>query len=374
MGTALLAVIDASPVSQSRLAREAGVSSSALSRYLHAQAKPWGQRSAQIVKAAKALGLAVPDEPWAPAQTDLTAAERMPRSTRTRFTPPAQQPDQETPVIPSRTDLEPADLAWFGLVDDPFDLPLPADKTWTCGRTEYVDQAFTRAVRRQRIVAIVGDVGAGKTTLLRRLHWTLEHDPQLAVRFMTPGNLDRASLDEGSLSAAMLRDLGGGDGYTASAELRGETLRRLLAQRRSEGEHPVLVIDEAHRMSNRGLIAVKELWDSFTFEQALSVVLVGQLALRIRMETDPRLKELTGRSRIVELPRLREAELASYLNFRMQLGGRALSDVFDRGAMTALIRRHAVYPLWIDAMASQAMAKARQVGSKKVTAEIVRSC
>jgi len=357
--TALADALRDAGMPQREAARLTGVAHGSMHRYLTGQRQPQPDRTAHIRAVLTAKGIAVPENPWAVVGSSPTKRAAKPK---------------EKFVIPSRTDLDEPDLKYFGLADDPFDIPIPASSTWTCDRTTFVDRAVLKAVRRRRIVAVVGDVGAGKTTLLRRLHWQLQQDASLKVRFLTPGNLNRASIDEGALSAAMLRDLGGGNMYSSSAEHRGEALRKLLDERRREGELTTLWIDEAHRMVLRGLIAVKEIWDSYTYEKSLSVVLVGQLSLREKLESDPRVKELTGRTRIVDLPQFGVAEIASYLDFRLRLAGRGLADVFQQDAINALARRGAVYPLWIDAIGSQAIQQARKTRSKRVTAALVAAC
>lgn len=361
--TRLLLAMRRAGVSVRAVARSAQMNATSVSGYLDGVITTTDERRALVADAARALGVTIPDHPWeSVTDPDFVPPHNQPRAQNER--------QEDTPVIPSRTDLMPPDVKYFDLVDDPFDVVIAANNTWTCDRTKLVDHVVLRAIRRQRIVAVVGDVGAGKTSMMRRLRHQLDNDESMPARVMTPGNLNRGSIQESALTAAMLRDLGG-ETAGQSAESRGHELRQRLEQRRDEGELPVLLIDEAHEMSTHGLIAVKRLWDSFTLDRLMSVILVGQLSLRHRLETNVKLKELTGRTTIAEIPRLGPADIASYLDYRLRLVGGELERVFARDSIAALVNRGAVYPLWLDALASRSMQLARQTQSKRVTAAIV---
>lgn len=321
---------------------------------------------------ARDLGVAWNGDPWdrvpAPPVTHGGPRRREPTTT----TPAALAGDateEEPDVIPTKIYLDPDDWQHFGLKTDPWD-ELDLEDCWTSPRIQYNERTMMRAIQRRQLLAVVGEVGSGKSTQLRRLHARMAIEMP-RVLWLSPGNLNRDEISEGAIATAILRDLGAGEFGSRAAEARGDLLRQELTRRTAEGDFPVLTIDEAHDMSIEGLIAIKRVWDSFTFNRALAVLLVGQLSLKQALQRDPRCRELAGRTQVLEIPPMSVDEVGSYIHHRVALAGGDPGKVFDRSAVEALVRRGAVAPLWIDALAAQAMRHARNTGHRTVTAAVV---
>ncbi len=355
------------------LTRPSGYTRSTVYDYLAGRTRRGDPETRAVLEnQARALGVSWDGDPWAMVD-DPRPRERKPARGKPQqpfsATGPLTGTDEEDDVIPTKTYLDPDDWTHFGLGRDPWD-ELELLDAWESPRTQYNERTLLRTITRREILAYVGDVGSGKSTTLRKLNERLILELPRVV-WMSPGNLDRDEISEGPLAAAMLRDLGDSDHLSSSSERRGELLRQELDRRAREGDFPVLVIDEAHDLSVEGLIAIKRVWDSFTFNRSLAVILAGQLDLKFRLQRDARVRELAGRTRILEIPPMTVDEVRAYIGHRIQLSGGSLGSVFAEGAVEALHARGAVAPLWIDALAAQAMKHARTIGQRTVTAAVV---
>lgn len=271
-------------------------------------------------------------------------------------------------LIRDRIYLTDDELERFGLPGDPFDDPATPDKAFLHPAFISAENALWQAIRRQQIVILTADPGSGKSVLLRRAIGRTLTSPR--IRFILSASIDRARLGHADLCIAILRDLTGQDTSSMAAERRSELLRATLAEQREQGTFPCLLIDEAHLLRNDALIALKHIWDSHTLFRQLAIALVGHPSLRARLLTDPSLRELTGRARLVELPPLSESLTADYLRWRFALVERDADAVFDGGAYKVLSARGQV-AMWINNLAARAMRVAYEAGDVQVTAEHV---
>jgi type II secretory pathway predicted ATPase ExeA len=294
--------------------------------------------------------------------TDLDRARRL------RGLPPARPthpPEQETPMeITAKEYLEPHELQYWNLSHDPFDDAEDPEDVFLPAAFQVVEAAFLNAIRRRQIMALVGPPGAGKSTLLRRLHGRSSREKR--VRLIAPASLDRRRITHAALSVAILRDLTGRETSSMSQEGRSELLRSTLEDQNAAGQWPVLLIDEAHLLKDDALLAIKHLWDSHTLFHQLAVLLIGQPLLESRLRTGPAIRELTGRTRIVQLPKLGD-QVGPYLRWRFARVGMDADLVFDEPAFKALGLR-GEHPLWVNNLAVQAMRYAQHVGDEKVGA------
>lgn len=264
----------------------------------------------------------------------------------------------------SREFLSLAQLKHFNLLDDPFEDGDDPEDIWMSPALTRVENAIVRGIRRRHIMALVAGPGSGKSTLVRRLYGRLGRER--AVRLVAPASLDRPRITPTALAVAILRDLTGQETSGWPMEKRSELLRLTLKDMDGNGIYPLLVIDEAHLLTARALLSIKQLWDSHILFRQLAVLLVGQLPLKETLQRDPRVRELTGRTRLLELSRL-GPDTADYLTWRFSKVGAKAEDIFEPEAVKAIGAR-AESPLWINNLAVYAMAYAHQLGFTTVTA------
>lgn len=296
----------------------------------------------------------------------ITPATPAPKARKTAAVrnPPATPRQEETPLeTTTREYLEPEELNSFGLAADPFDDPEDPEQIFLPTRTVNLERQLYAAIQRRQIVALVGPAGAGKSSILRRLYGRCQRENR--VRLIAAASIDRERIDHAALSSAILRDLLGKDTSGLTMEARSELLRTTLADQVAAGLYPVLLIDEAHLLRTKALLAVKQLWDSHTLYRQLAVLLIGQLPLQARLKQDPAVRELTGRTRVIEIQRMAD-DTADYLRWRFSRVGADADKVFDEKAYKALAIR-GEHALWINNLAVLAMRYASENGYRRVT-------
>lgn len=307
-------------------------------------------------------------DPWT--VTEDTEEVELAQVIRPVNSQPVQVPKtapQEGPMeIASREPLTLETLAHFGLDEehDPFQEPEDPEDIFQSNRLIRIERALILAIQRHQIVVVCGPAGSGKSTLLRRLYGRLGKDKR--VRLIAPASLDRRRVTHAALSVAIIRDLTGKDTSSLSMEARSELLRTTLEEQDRNCIYPALIIDEAHLLSNDALLAIKQLWDSHTLFRQLGIILIGQELLKARLRTDPAIKELTGRTQIIDLPPM-GVDTAEYLRWRFARVGANADTIFDAGAYEALAVR-GEHALWINNLASNALRYAHGVGDERVSA------
>ena len=278
---------------------------------------------------------------------------------------PTPEPTMDTPSLEY---LEPDELQQLGLADDPFGDPPSPEDVFLSPALRQCENALVRAARQRHIIALTGPAGAGKSTLLRRFFGSLGRDKR--VKLIAPASLDRTRITGNALAVAILRDLTGRDTSGMAAEPRSELLRSTLAEQDAAGLYPTLLIDEAHHMAAHGLLALKAIWDSHTLFKQLAIILVGQDPLRRRLEGDATVREVAGRTRVVQVPEL-GAQTGDYLRWRWARVGGDADRAFTVGAYQALSARGRQGPLWVNNYAVRALRYALSVGDTRVDVQHV---
>lgn len=374
-------------MSYADFAKSAGVEERSVFRWAAGDAVPQPGRRARVAKALAKLGLsygavfgafaAAANGPRKPPELRLVTTSPHPARARAGQASDSDDsdptPPEETPPMPDRHGLElldPEDMDHFQLQADPFEEAEPGE-LWLPPHLERLERGLLRAFGARRISALVAPAGSGKTTILRRVHAQALRSSKMRILFCS--TLDRSQISHATLATAILRDLRGRDeagrerDYGGMAgEARSELLRRTLDDEEQAGRLPILLIDEAHRMPNKGLIAIKELWDSAGFQRKLSVLLVGQSDLEDRLRKDPAVQELLGRTQILRLPALGE-HVGDYLRWRFARVSADADAVFTPAAMKAIGTR-AEHPMWVNNLAVLAMRYAALSGADIVDA------
>ncbi len=363
--TSLARALRAERITMREFAAMLGVHRSSLNNWQTGKSRPSPEQRLEAVWSLRQLGidpgLLFPDHGRDPLDniTNLDA-ERQARGISTTTT---QDKENVVQILP-REPLEDQELAHWGLDLDPFeDDPANPENIWRSPQLERFERVLFNAITRRQIVALEGEPGSGKSTLLRRFIGV--YGPQRRVRLIAPASLDRQRITASALAVAILRDLTGKETSSMAQEPRSELLRKTLADQDKAGNKPVLLIDEAHLLSSRALIAIKQIWDSHVLFRQLAVVMVGQRRLGERLRHDPDVREVTGRTRILTIQPM--ADASDYLRWRFARVGDDADRVFDPDAYKALAVA-GEYPLWISVRAEYAMRHAMNTGSPKVSA------
>lgn len=303
------------------------------------------------------------DAPF-PARPWEAIRERTP--TRQETAPGSDLPE-EIMTTPNPRLLPLEALQHFRLSADPFD-DVDGMRLHMSARTKFNRAHLVRAIQQRRMAAIIAPPGGGKSTLLRLLHSQIVAQG-VRVLWLTPGNLARGTISEGSLATAILRDLG--LDVPNGAEQRGEALREGLERRCKAGEFPALVIDEGQDLTTQGLIACKRIYDSFTFNRSLAVIIAGQPPLLRRLRHDPKVAEVAGRMLVVEIPKMTSQEVRDYVNHRCELVGVNGDALFTDAGLSALQDVGGHNPLWINALCQAALEAGWQLGLERIDTDAV---
>ena len=223
-------------------------------------------------------------------------------------------------------------LEFYGLRELPFALtPDPRYIYFTSSHTEVMANLHYGIESGKGLIVVTGEVGTGKTTMLRWVMQRLDRTVLVAYIFNP-----RLSVPEFYQHLAKLFDI---QNWESKSDLLIE-LGKVLESRHSRGLRTVLIVDEAHGLSNSVLEEVRLLcnFESDTAKQ-LQIVLTGQPELRAVLN-NPDLRQLKQRvalrCEVKALPNVEET--AQYINTRLKVAGTEHTDIFSPGAVDYIFR------------------------------------
>lgn len=254
---------------------------------------------------------------------------------------------------------------FFGLEDIPFTLtPDPRFIVFTPSYNEVLASLYYGLENAKGLIVLTGEVGTGKTTALR---WILRRldSSVLAAYVFNP----RLSIDEFYHHVTQM--LGIKD-WTNKAELLDE-MGRVLEERHRRGLRTVLIIDEAHELSDYVLEEIRLLMN-FESDDAkhLQIVLTGQPELRDKLNQSNlrQLKQRVAlRCKMHSLPNVDEVE--RYVTERLLIGGSEQPNVFTPGAIDFLFQCSEGIPRQINNICDNAMLTAYAAGELIIGRQII---
>jgi general secretion pathway protein A len=255
--------------------------------------------------------------------------------------------------------------SYFSLREQPFHTtPDPRFFYANPGHTEAYASLLYGIRERKGCIALVGEAGTGKTTLLRRVMRELEPTVHTAFFYNTTLTFDE-------LLDFVCRDFG----LSVSGERRLDkidALNQFLLARLEEGGTGVLIIDEAHNLTDDVLENLRLLSNFETSSQKLlQIVLVGQPELEKKLAL-PELRQLKQRISIYcRLDRLRAQSVGPFIEHRLRIAGCSREDLFTPEAL----QRIAVYsdgiPRRINTLCDNALLIAYRAGRQTVGEDII---
>jgi general secretion pathway protein A len=254
---------------------------------------------------------------------------------------------------------------FFGLEDIPFTLtPDPRFIVFTPSYNEVLASLYYGLENAKGLIVLTGEVGTGKTTALR---WILRRldSSVLAAYVFNP----RLSIDEFYHHVTQM--LGIKD-WTNKAELLTE-MGRVLEERHRRGLRTVLIIDEAHELSDYVLEEIRLLLN-FESDNAkhLQIVLTGQPELRDKLnKTNLRqLKQRVAlRCNMHQLPNVDEVE--RYLTERLLIAGSEQPNIFTPGAIDLIFQCSEGIPRQINNLCDNALISAYAAGEQVISRQII---
>lgn len=254
---------------------------------------------------------------------------------------------------------------FFKLENLPFTLsPDPRFIVFTPSYNEVLASLYYGLENAKGLIVLTGEVGTGKTTALR---WILRRidSSVLAAYIFNP----RLSIDE---FYHHVTDMLGINDWSNKAELLSE-MGRVLEERHRRGLRTVLIIDEAHELSDYVLEEIRLLLN-FESDDAkhLQIVLTGQPELRDKLN-QPNLRQLKQRvalrCKMHVFPNVEEVE--RYIGERLLTAGSDQPNIFTPGAIDLIYQCSEGIPRQINNLCDNAMLSAYAMGEEIISRKII---
>lgn len=259
--------------------------------------------------------------------------------------------------------------SFFHLTRNPFDLtPNPACFVPTARHNEALAALYYGVRRHKGFVVITGEVGTGKTLVLRCLLQLLEKSKDISYAYVFNSRLSSVEFLQYILS-----DLG----ISASGKNKGEMLidlGRFLIARHARKMTTVLIVDEAHHMTEELLEEVRLLSNlETTDDKLLQIVLVGQPELDAKLDSYE-LRQLKQRIALrTHLDPLSADQTKRYIEQRLLIAGANSNadSLFSAEAISTVHQCSRGFPRLINTICENALITAYARHQATVTSEIV---
>ncbi len=256
---------------------------------------------------------------------------------------------------------------FFGLVDTPFTLtPDPRFIVFTPSYNEVLASLYYGLENAKGLIVMTGEVGTGKTTALR---WILRRldSSVLAAYVFNP----RLSIDDFYHHVTQMLGI---KEWSNKSELLN-TLGRVLEERHRRGLRTVIIIDEAHELSDYVLEEIRLLLN-FESDNAkhLQIVLTGQTELREKLN-QKNLRQLKQRVALRcsmhSFPNVNEVD--RYITERLLIAGCDQPNIFTPGAVDFIFQCSEGIPRQINNICDNAMLAAYSAGEQVISRQIIES-
>lgn len=254
---------------------------------------------------------------------------------------------------------------YFGLKDYPFSLtPDPRFIVFTPSYNELLAGLYYGIEMAKGLIVLTGEVGTGKTTALRWIIRRLDssvlaayiYNPHLSVEEFYHHLTEMLEIKDWLNKTELLMKMG-----------------KLLEERHGRGLRTILIVDEAHELSDEVLEEIRLLLN-FESDSAkyLQIVLTGQPELREKLKQQ-NLRQLKQRVALrCNMPVLPNVdEVRRYISERLSIAGNTGSDVFLPEAVDFIFQCSEGIPRLINNLCDNAMIAAFAADSHTVDRDIV---
>ena len=256
-------------------------------------------------------------------------------------------------------------LEHFGFTEYPFNLtPDPRYAVVTPAYTEILAGLYYGIEMAKGLTVVTGEVGTGKTMALR---WIIRRlQTGVLMSYIVNPHLTVDDFYHHLTSMLGIKQ------WSNKSELLNQ-LATLLEQRHLRGLRTILIVDEAHELSDQVLEEIRLLLN-FENDTAkfLQVILSGQPELTGRLR-QPNLRQLKQRvafrCKVSCIPGAEE--VGKYITERLRIAGNSKSNIFEPGAVELIYQFSEGIPRQVNNLCDNALLTAYSLGKKKVTREII---
>lgn len=259
---------------------------------------------------------------------------------------------------------------YYGLTRKPFEnTPDPLFLFQSKSHREVLASLIYGIDSAKGLIVVVGDIGTGKTTLIHALLEKL--DPSQVILKITNPRLSFAKSTIGNILEYFVRELGISLDKTDSREM-VETLTRELEALDREGRKAVLIIDEAHLLSENSLQDIRLLSNIENEKKKLiQIVLMGQNELQHKLQEES-LRSFKQRISISRrLMPLDRTETEKYVTHRLGIAGRKTS-LFEKRALSLIFRESQGIPRLINQICDSSLVIGYAIQTNSIGAGIVK--
>lgn len=255
--------------------------------------------------------------------------------------------------------------SYFSFSDFPFECNLDQRFLYLSESHREVLAAILYFITEKKGFALVcGDVGTGKTMLLNQLLNRLPENIH-PIRIAVP------DVDYTQLLLYIARSLGIKDLRKNALDLNDE-VESVLVEMHRKGRQVVLIIDEAHMLTNRSLEYIRILSNIETQKsKLLQILLVGQYELSSKLDL-PEMRPLRQRININRfLTPMSAAETIAYINHRLELVGSSYTACFESSCEGLIWRLTKGVPRRINQLCDNALLICESEGKQKVNRKML---
>jgi general secretion pathway protein A len=254
---------------------------------------------------------------------------------------------------------------FFGLKEYPFSLtPDPRFIVFTPSYNELLASLYYGIEMAKGLIVLMGEVGTGKTTAIR---WIIRRfDVSVLAGYIFNPHL---SIEE---FYHHLTEMLGIKDWTNKTELLAQ-IGKLLEERHRRGLRTVLIVDEAHELSDQVLEEIRLLLN-FESDNAkhLQIILTGQPELREKLK-QTNLRQLKQRIALrCKMPALPTVdEVGHYITQRLQIAGSTKPNIFTLGAIDFIFQCSEGIPRQINNLCDNAMIAAYAANEQTIGRAII---
>lgn len=270
----------------------------------------------------------------------------------------------------------------FGLKSSPFTPQIRQESDIYLSKSHaYALNVMKEAAEYGGFAVITGQVGSGKTTVLTK--FLEENRINQKYQIIFPEAIDKTRLNAKQILQACVFDLTESPAK-GGIEALSRQVKNLLIRRSDNRERTVIIIEEAHDLSEDTLKNLKRIWEMRSgLARLLGIILIGQNELEYRLygKANTNLREVSARATHAGVEPIQD-ELGEYIAHRIRAIKGDINKIITPEAIAELSKRMTIvdrngkqqsvaYPLMINNIMNRLMNDACIQGEELITKEFV---